>query len=146
MDDSPPSYRPSPDALLLFGTVTALFGYLMPWFRATRRHQWWYSGWSYLENEGGWTWLVVLCLVIAILASVWAGRSVGSAKLAVGAAVAGMFLAGAVVAVSLGSLPERSSIDWVGELPFGLGMPLMAIGFGAVVAAALGTVRRPAKE
>ncbi|RBJ05032.1 hypothetical protein DRA43_12630 [Micromonospora provocatoris] len=146
MDDSPRWYRPAPDVLLLLGTATALFGYLIPWFRASRRHQWSYSGWAYLETEGGWTWLVVVSLGIAVLAGLWAGRSVACAKLAVGAAVAGMFLASAVVAVSLGALPERSSIDWVGELPFEMGMPLMAVGFGAVVAGAPGTVRRPVQE
>ncbi|MBU8858577.1 MULTISPECIES: hypothetical protein [unclassified Micromonospora] len=145
MDDSPRRYRPAPDLLLLTGSATALVGYLIPWFRASRVHQWWYSGWNYLETEGGWTWLVVVSLVIAVLAGLWAGRSTAFARLAVGAAVAGMFLAGAVVAVSLGALPERSSINWVGELPFGMGLPLMAVGFGAVVAGALGTVRRPAE-
>ncbi|MEV5632013.1 hypothetical protein [Micromonospora tulbaghiae] len=146
MDDSPRWYRPAPDVLLLLGTATALFGYLIPWFRASRRHQWWYSGWNYLEVGGGWTWWVVVFLVIAVLAGLWAGRSVQCAKLAVGAAVAGMFLAAAVVAVSLGALPERDSINWVGELPFGMGLPLMAVGFGAVVARAPGAVRRPAAE
>ena len=121
MDDSPRWYRPAPDALLLVGSATALFGYLIPWFRASRLHQWSYSGWTYLEAEGGWTWLVVVSLVIAVLA-------------------------GAVVAVSLGALPERDSINWGGELPFGMGMPLMAVGFGAVVAGALGVVRRPVQE
>ncbi|MEU0077311.1 hypothetical protein ABZY58_05315 [Micromonospora tulbaghiae] len=48
--------------------------------------------------------------------------------------------------MSLGALPERDSINWVGELPFGMGLPLMAVGFGAVVAGAPGAVRRPAAE
>jgi len=142
MDDSPPWYRPQPSGLLLTGTATALFGYLTPWFRGSPRRQWWYSGWGYLEKEGGWTWWVVVFLVIAICASLWAGRSVELALFAAGATVAGMFLAGAVVAVSLGTLPERTSIDWVGELPFGMGMPLMAIGFGTAIAGALAAVRR----
>ncbi|MEV0393938.1 hypothetical protein [Polymorphospora rubra] len=56
---------------------------------------------------------------------------------AVTAGIAGMFLALAVVAVSLGALPERTSINWVGELPFGIGLPLMALGFGLLFAAVL---------
>ncbi|MEU5911486.1 hypothetical protein [Micromonospora sp. NPDC047527] len=142
MDDTSRWYRPKPNVLLLIGTATALFGYLSPWFRGSRRRQWWYSGWAYLETEGSWTWWVVVLLVIAIGASLWAGRSVGLALFAAGATVAGMFLAGAVVAVSLGMLPERTGIDWVGELPFGLGIPLMAIGFGTAIAGALAAVRR----
>ncbi|MEV4660845.1 hypothetical protein AB0J85_02755 [Micromonospora echinofusca] len=142
MDDSPPWYRPVPDALLLVGTTLALFGYLIPWFRISERYLWSYSGGAYLRVGGGWTWWVVVLLVTAIGASLWARRAVGFALLATGAAVAGMFLASAVVAVSLGALPERNSINWVGELPFGWGLPLMAIGFGTVVAGALAAVRR----
>ncbi|MFY1596366.1 hypothetical protein [Micromonospora sp. WMMD737] len=142
MDDAPAWYRPMPDVLLLVGTSTALLGYLIPWFRASERHLWSYSGWGYLSVGGGWTTWVVLLLVTAIGASLWARRAVQFAQLAVGAAVAGMFLAGAVVAVSLGALPERSHINWVVELPFGMGLPLMAVGFGTVVAGALATARR----
>ncbi|MGC4893687.1 hypothetical protein [Micromonospora sp. DT31] len=142
MDDSHPWYRPAPDTLLLIGTVTALFGYLVPWFRVSRRHHWWYSGWTYLEAGGGWTWWVVVFLLIAVGASVWAGRAMRLALIAAGAATAGMFLAGAVVAVSLVALPERSGVDWVGNLSVGTGLPLMAIGFGTVVAGALAAVRR----
>ncbi|MEH0825871.1 MULTISPECIES: hypothetical protein [unclassified Micromonospora] len=74
MDDSPRWYRPAPDVLLTVGSATALLGYLIPWFRASRRHQWSYSGWAYLEAEGGWTWLVVVSLVIAVLAGLWRGQ------------------------------------------------------------------------
>ncbi|MEU7930440.1 MULTISPECIES: hypothetical protein [Micromonospora] len=142
MDDSPPWYRPAPDVLLMFGTSITLLGYLTPWFRISERYLWSYSGWAYLEVGGGWTWWVVVLLLTALGASFWARRAAGFALLTVGAAVAGMFLASAVVAVSLGSLPERSNINWVGELPFGWGLPLMAIGFGTVVAGAMAAVRR----
>ncbi|MFF5181858.1 hypothetical protein ACFY2Q_27880 [Micromonospora sp. NPDC000316] len=142
MDDSPRWYRPAPSPLLLVGTATALLGYLIPWFRASRRHRWSYSGWAYLEESDSWAWWVVVFLVIAIGASLWAGRSVEFALLTAGATVAGMFIAGAVVAVSLGMLPEGATIDWIGGLPFGLGIPLMAIGFGTVIAGALAAVRR----
>lgn len=137
-------YRPAPDALMLAGTATALLGFLLPWFKATERRQWWYSGWSYLtvSSGGGWVWWVVLFLAVAILASLWARRSVKLALLSAGAAVAGLFMAAAVVAVTLGGLPERSNINWVGELPFGLGLPLMAVGFGATAAGALAAIRR----
>ncbi len=137
-------YRPAPDALLLTGAAVALLGYLVPWFRISERYLWSYSGWNYLtlSTGGGWTWWPVFFLVIAIGASLWARRVAGLAMLAVGAAVAGMFLAGAVVAVSLGALPERSSTNWVGELPVGTGLPLMAVGFGCVVAGAVAAARR----
>ncbi|MET7878069.1 hypothetical protein ABZS52_14200 [Micromonospora profundi] len=142
MDDTSPWYRPRPDLLILFGTATALFGYLTPWFRRSTLYVWWYSGLAYLEEGGGWTWLVVVLLVIAIGASLWAGRSVGLALFATAAAMAGMFLAGAVVAMSLAMLPERPDFYWVGQLPFGWGIPLMAFGFGATIAGALAAVRR----
>ncbi|MDG4764097.1 hypothetical protein O7632_08255 [Solwaraspora sp. WMMD406] len=144
MGTSSTSYRPAPDALLLTGTVAALLGFLLPWFKADEQRQWWYSGWSYLtvSSGAGWIWWVVAFLTVAILASLWARRSVELALLAAGATTAGLFLAAAVVAVTLGGLPERSNINWVGELPFGIGLPLMATGFGAAAAGALAATRR----
>jgi hypothetical protein len=144
MEASQRWYRPAPDGLLLTGSVVILLGYLLPWFKISDRYQWWYSGWNYLtlSSGGGWTWWAVLLLAVAIGASCWAGRSLALAQVAVGAATAAMVFASAVVAVSLGAMPERSSTNWVGELPFGIGLPLLAIGFGTVVAGALAVARR----
>ncbi|MEV7231123.1 hypothetical protein AB0M79_29510 [Polymorphospora sp. NPDC051019] len=132
-------YRPAPDAAMLVGAVAALAGYLLPWFKVGPSYLWWYSGWEYatLSTGGGWTLLTIPFLAGAVVASLWAGRSVAAAMTAVTAGVAGMFLALAVVAVSLGAMPERSSSNWVGELPFGPGLPLMALGFGLLFAAVL---------
>ncbi|MDG4829721.1 hypothetical protein O7627_10445 [Solwaraspora sp. WMMD1047] len=144
MEASQRWYRPAPNGLLLAGSVVILLGYLLPWFKTDEQKQWWWSGWNYLtlSSGGGWTWWAVFLLVVAIGASCWAGRSLELAQVAVGAATAAMVFASAVVAVSLGGMPERSSINWVGELPFGIGLPLMAIGFGTVVAALAGARRR----
>lgn len=137
-------YRPAPDVLLLTGTFAALLGYLLPWFKGTELRQWWYSGWNYLtlSSGGGWTWWVVVFLVVAIGASVWARRAVEFALLAAGAATAGLVLACAVVAVSLGAAAQSINLDWVGALPFGPGLPLMAAGFGVTAAGALAATRR----
>lgn len=137
-------YRPAPDVLLLAGAVVALLGYLLPWFKVSDGNRWWYSGWNYLtfSTGGGWTWWTVVFLLVAIAASCWAGRVVELALVAAGAGTAAMFFAAAVVAVSLGAMPERSSSNWVGELPFGIGLPLMALGFGTIAAGALAATRR----
>lgn len=138
------SFRPAPDFLLLAGAIVALLGYLLPWFKERQSRHWWYSGWNYLtlESGGGWIWWTVVFLVIAIVASCWAGRSVEVAFFAAGAGMAAMFFASAAVAVSLGAMPERDSSNWVGELPFGIGLPLMAVGFGTIFAGALAATRR----
>ncbi len=38
------------------------------------------------------------------------------------------------MAVGLGAMPGRDSVNRVGPMPFGLGLPLMAGGFGLLLA------------
>lgn len=124
---------------MLLGALAALAGYLLPWFQISDSYDWWFSGWAYAElsTGGGWTLVTIGWLVLALGASLRAGRSHAATMTAVVGGVAGMVFAVAVVAVSLGSMPHRDSLNWIGQMPFGIGLPLMAGGFGLLVAGAL---------
>ena len=43
------------------------------------------------------------------------------------------------------TIRERGSLNWVGEMPFGVGLPLMAAGFGLLLAGAIRSVARTAR-
>ena len=126
---------------MLVGALTALAGYLLPWFQISDSYDWWFSGWEYadLSTGGGWTLVTIGWLVLALGASLFAGRSRTAAMTAVVGGVGGLFFALAVVAASFGTMPQRDSLNWIGEMPFGIGLPLMAGGFGLLFAGALRT-------
>jgi hypothetical protein len=130
---------PAPNVPMLLGALAALAGYLLPWFQISDSYDWWFSGWAYAElsTGGGWTLITIAWLVLALGASLWARRSHAATMTAVVGGVAGMVFAVAVVAVSFGSMPPRDSLNWVGQIPFGIGLPLMAGGFGLLFAGAL---------
>lgn len=129
------SLRPVPDAALLAGALIAGAGYLLPWFHQDG-YQWSYSGWAYasLSGGGGWTLLAPAFLAVAVVASMWAGRSVAAAMWAVGAVAGAGFLALAVVAASFSHVDERSTLDYLAGMPFGVGLPLLAAGLGLALA------------
>ena len=129
--------RPAPDAVIVVGGLAALAGYLLPWFRISDSYDWWFSGWEYaaLSSGGGWTLITIGWLVLAIGAGGWARAEPAAAMTALVTGVAGLVFALAVVAVSLGAMPDRDSLNWVGQMPFGIGLPLMAVGFGLLLAA-----------
>jgi hypothetical protein len=82
----------------------------------------------------GWTRFPISCLLVAINGSLRAGRSLPAAKIAVTAGISGMFFALSMVAASIGSM---GSIDSVAEMRMGVGLPLMAGGFGLLLTGAL---------
>jgi hypothetical protein len=130
---------PAPNGFLLAGTIVAGLGYVLPWFQRQDGYSWWFSGWEFatLSTGGGWTLLVFPALVVALLASLWAGRSVDLARTALTALVAAAFLAVVVVAACFVMVPEPDGINPIADLPFGIGIPLMAVGFGLGVAGAI---------
>jgi hypothetical protein len=125
--------------LILVGGVAALAGYLLPWFKISSSYEWWFSGWEYaaLSSGGGWTLLTIAWLLLAIGAGGWARTEPAAAMTALVTGVGGLVFALAVVAVSVGEMPDRGSLNWVGLMPFGLGLPLMAGGFGLLLAASV---------
>ncbi|MGC5051978.1 hypothetical protein ACLQ2S_11070 [Micromonospora sp. DT48] len=126
----------SVDVGMLMSTLLILVGYLMPWFRKGRRYQWSFSGWEYasLSSGGGWTLLTFAWLLLAALAALWAQTSVAAAMAAMVAAIGTLVTALAVVAASFAMIGERSALDYVAELPFEAGIPLMAVGLGLLMA------------
>ncbi|MER5458304.1 hypothetical protein ABT008_26395 [Micromonospora sp. NPDC002389] len=109
------------DGVMLFATMLTLFGYLLPWFRQSPRHQWWYSGWEYASRSTG---------------GGWARTVVEAAMAALAAGIGTLVMTVAVVAASFGNIGRRDNLNSVAELPFGLGLPLMAVGLGLLIAAA----------
>lgn len=136
--------RPAPDPAIVLGASLGLAGYLLPWFRLGDGYSWSFSGWAYasLSTGGGWTLITFVWIALALVAGLWARSSSGAALTAVGAAVGGLLFVLAVVAVSFAEFRERGSLNWVGEMPFGVGLPLMASGFGLLVAGGVRAVVR----
>jgi hypothetical protein len=112
---------------MLLGALAALAGYLLPWFETSRGG---YSGWDCTHINSGWPRFTIACLLLTIGGSLRAGRSQRSAVITVIAGVEGMFFALSVVAASFGSGPSF-------EMPLGVGLPLMAGGFGLLLVGAL---------
>ncbi|PZF79778.1 hypothetical protein [Jiangella anatolica] len=133
--ESEESLRPAPDAALLAGALIAVAGYLLPWFNQ-EGYAWSYSGWSYasLSTGGGWTLLTLGFLAVAVVASLWAGRSVAAAMWALGATVGAGFFALVVVAASFSNIEEQGSTNYLSSLPFNAGLPLLAAGLGLALA------------
>lgn len=153
--ESEESLRPAPDGALLAGALIAVAGYLLPWFNQDG-YSWSYSGWAYasLSSGGGWTLLTLAFLVVAVIASLWAGRSLAAAMWGVVGTVGAGLFALAVVAASFSHVDEESSINYLSSMPFNIGLPLLAVGLGlalaggcrAIAVAALREAREPAPE
>lgn len=133
--ESEEGLRPAPDAAVLAGSLIAVAGYLLPWFRQDG-YSWSYSGWAYasLSSGGGWTLLTLGFLAVAVVAGLWAGRSVSAAMWALVGVVGAGVLALAVVAASFSHVDEGSALNYLAELPFGIGLPLLAAGLGLALA------------
>lgn len=138
MTDSDRRRRPVPSIGLLAGTLVALGGYLLPWFKADPSYGWWYSGLGYatdVTGGGGWTLWTFVFLALALVTAVWAGDSdVAAGVSVVSTVVAGVF-AFTVVAASLAASSGLEDRQSVVDLPFGFGIPLMAVGFGSSLVA-----------
>ncbi|MFI7026241.1 hypothetical protein ACIBMZ_26340 [Micromonospora sp. NPDC049900] len=132
------------DGVMLLATMLILVGYLLPWFRQSPRHLWWYSGWEYasLSTGGGWTLWTFAFLLVAVVTSFWARTVVEAAMAALAAGIGTLVMACAVVAASFGNIGRRDNLNSVAELPFGLGLPLMAVGLGLLIATACRDVAR----
>lgn len=68
----------------------------------------------------------------------------GAAMTTVVGAVGGLMFALAVVAASFAEFREQGGINWIGELHFGVGLPVMAAGFGVLLAAGVRALARVA--
>ncbi|WP_434739787.1 hypothetical protein [Micromonospora sp. SH-82] len=126
------------DGVMLFAAVLSIAGYLLPWFQRSPRHRWWYSGWEYLtlSSGGGWTWWPLAFLAVVVVTSFWARSAFEAAMAALAAGVGALVLTLAVVAASFGGIGERSSLNSVTDLPFGIGLPTLGVGLGLVIATA----------
>jgi len=125
-------WKPAPSAGVLAGIVVATIGYLLPWFKLQEGYSWWVSGLEYLtlSTGGGWTIWTLPMLALALIAGLYAGRSAVAGGVALVGVVAAAFLALVVVAGSFALVPAPSALNTITELPFAIGIPLMAVGFG----------------
>lgn len=128
--------RPAPDGLAVAGALLAAAGYLLPWFRMQPGYAWSFSGWTYasLTGGGGWTLITFGWLALALAAALWARASPPAAVTTLVGAVGGMMFALSVVAVSFAQFPEKGTSNWIVEIPFDIGMPVMALGFSLLIA------------
>lgn len=74
------------------------------------------------------------------MAGLWAGTSLGAAMAAMTAAGASALFAVAVVAFSFAQYNGDRRIDWAQDMPFGIGLPVLAAGFGLLAAACVRAV------
>ena len=130
--------RLAPDSLIIVSSVVACFGYLLPWFQISDRYRWWYSGWNYtMSDDGaGWTWLIYVWLAVALLGGLWARRYVAAAMTAVVATIGAIIFSTIMVVVSF-ARTGQNNLDHVPQMRLGLGLPILAIGFGLLLAAAV---------
>jgi hypothetical protein len=144
--DEPRPLKPAPDYAMLAGSVAAILGYLLPWFKRGDSYEWWFDGWAYasLSNGGGWTLLTFAFLLVALVASLWARRRLAAAMWGVVGAVGSMVFALALVAASFATIPERDSLNYVTDFPFGIGLPLLALGLGLLIAGGVRAIARAA--
>ena len=140
----PPSLRPAPDWLVITGVLLSTAGYLMPWFRAQSGYGWAFSGWTYatLSGGGGWTLITFGWLALALVAGLWARRFTGAAMTAVVGTVGALVFALTAVAACFAEFRERGYLNWVVELPFEFGLPVLGAGFGLLLAAGIRAVVR----
>jgi hypothetical protein len=133
--DDTAGLRPKPDAAMLWGSLVALVGYLLPWFKVESSYKWSYSGWAYVrEGPGsGWTLVTFAWLLLAIVASLWARRSVAAAMTGVVGAVGVTVFAVLAVAASFAEVPEER-VKSITAYPLGIGLPLLALGLGLLLA------------
>jgi hypothetical protein len=124
------------DGGMLVATLLTLAGYLLPWFRKGSGYAWSFSGWAYasLSDGGGWTLLTFGWLLLAGGAALLAGRSVAAAMTGVVAAVGTLVISLAVVAASFAVVGEQTALNPVAQLPFGVGLPVLATGLGLLLA------------
>jgi hypothetical protein len=132
------------DGGMLLGTLVTLAGYLLPWFRRGAGYSWSYSGLEYatLSDGGGWTLLTFGWLLLALGAAPFARRRVAAAMTGVVAAVGALFTSLAVVAASFATLGEQSALNPVAQVPFGIGLPVLAAGLGLLLATSIRAVVR----
>jgi hypothetical protein len=141
IEERPPSARPTPDGLTLSGTVCALIGYFLPWFRERGNYKWSYSGYNYIYYDGpGWTIIAVISLVAAVILALWSKHITG-AMLTLGTSIAAFTFSTAVVAASFAAIGEQGRSQVVG-LPFGIGLLIMAAGFGMAIAGSVRAIVR----
>ncbi|AGL21486.1 hypothetical protein [Actinoplanes sp. N902-109] len=126
--------RLAPDAGIIVGVVLTVAGYLLPWFRLESRFEWWYSGWRYLSEGAGWTWWVFVWLALALIGGLWAGNSLGAATAAVVGTVAAAVFIVSTVAFSFAQYDIDAGISWAKDMPFGIGLPVLAVGLGLLLA------------
>ena len=132
--------KPAPDVAIISGVVLTTIGYLLPWFRLVPRREWWYSGTQYLSEGAGWTGWVLVCLVLTLVAALWADNSLGAAMAATVAATASALFAMAVVAFSFAQYNGDRGISWAQDMPFGIGLPVLVAGLGLLTAACVRAV------
>ena len=130
----------APDSAIITGVLLTTVGYLLPWFRLTPRFEWWYSGTRYLSEGAGWTWWVYVCLCLTLVAGLWARTSLEAAMAATAAAMAGAMFVTAVVAFSFAQYNGERYMSWAQDIPFGIGLPVLAAGFGLLAAACIRAV------
>ncbi|MGW4946796.1 hypothetical protein ACWEOZ_35010 [Actinoplanes sp. NPDC004185] len=138
--------KPAPDAAIITGVLLTAVGYLLPWFRLTPRFEWWYSGTRYLSEGAGWTWWVYVFLGLTLVAGLWARTSLDAAMAATAAGVASALFAAAVVAFSFAQYDVDKGITWAQDMPFGIGLPVLATGLGLLAAACVRAVAVNAVE
>ncbi|MEU1808264.1 hypothetical protein [Micromonospora aurantiaca (nom. illeg.)] len=132
------------DGLMLFAALLTLAGYLLPWFRQSPGHHWWYSGWEFatLSGGGGWTLWTFAFVLVAVGASFWARDAAEVAMIALAAAIGTLVMSLAVVAASFGSAGSRDNLNAVTDMPFGAGLPFLAVGLGLLIATACRDIAR----
>ncbi|MEU7615315.1 hypothetical protein AB0M91_03865 [Micromonospora rifamycinica] len=132
------------EAGMLAGSLITLLGYLTPWFRKQDGYSWSYSGWAYasLSDGGGWTLLTFGWLLLALGAALFARHSVTAAMTGVVAAVGTLVTSLAVVAASFSTMGEQTALNPVAQLPFGIGLPILAAGLGLLLATSVRAIVR----
>jgi hypothetical protein len=120
----------SNEPMMFVGGLVAFFGFFVPWFSAPGRYDR-SRDWGQTDLSNGWRWTIPICLLLVVIASLWA-RSVSQATRAAGWAMfvvlLGFLTVGLTGARAVTKAEYLDSVTFLGAAPILIGLALIVVG------------------
>lgn len=121
----------------LFGALTSLVGFAMPWFKWGERSEWWYGGWRLMWSEGL-PWIAIVFAGYALLVTLGyllldfrPGGAWATLALSVGVVLTSLVVVSIATADAIDGVRSMDRVVW------GLGLAVMLLGHAGMVSAAV---------